>query len=231
MMTHATTAGTAPATKTTTPLPPARSAPWVPTLPEGPYRLPPGIRDRLSTALVGRKNRDAAFALAAFLARYWSSPQRLLCAIPVDRRALAEHEALGLTEARVRGALAVLVQVGFLARYEPEARKKYQRTEGGLRRRAILHKFGEEYGVAFGKANARAQAARGAGAPARRPAPPRSEPRQAPAASVAARRPVPVAPQVAQKQLLGGAVVLMGETGATSPLEGAIARLRRGMGL
>ncbi len=81
------------------------------------------------------------FDIAVFLARFWSSPRRLLCALPVDRRALAEHEALGLTEARVRGTLAVLVEVGFLARYEPEAGKKYQRTEGGLQRRAILHRF------------------------------------------------------------------------------------------
>jgi hypothetical protein len=134
----------------------------------GPYRLPAGVRDRLSAALAGRKNRDAAFALAVFLARFWSSPRRLLCAIPVDRRALAEHEALGLTEARVRGALAVLVEVGFLARYEPDPGKRYQRTEGGLQRRAILHRFGEEYAVAFTAANARAQAARGAPTPARR---------------------------------------------------------------
>lgn len=228
MMTHATTAGTAPATKTMMPLPPARRrAPWVPTSPEGPYRLPPGIRDRLSAALAGFKNRDAAFILALFLARYWSSPRKLLCAIPVDRRALAEHEALGLSEARVRGALAVLVEVGFLARYEPAAGKKYQRTESGLRRRAVLHRFGEEYAVAFANANTRAQAARGAPAPARRPAPPRPEPRQAPAASVAARR----APQVAQKQVLGGAVVFMGEERPPSPLEEAIEKLRRGIGL
>ncbi len=106
-------------------------AAWCPDS-AGPYRLPAGVRDRLSAALAGRKNRDAAFSLAVFLARFWSSPRRLLCAIPVDRRALAEHEALGLTEARVRGALAVLVEVGFLARYEPEAGKKYQRTRAAF---------------------------------------------------------------------------------------------------
>ncbi len=118
------------------------------------YRLPRSVADRLETALRGRKNAAACLALAHFLARFWSSPRRLLCALPVDRRALAGHEALGLTEARVRGALAVLVEIGFLARYEPDAGKRYQRTEGGLQRRAILHRFGEEYAVAFTAANA-----------------------------------------------------------------------------
>nr|WP_246102775.1 helix-turn-helix domain-containing protein [Methylobacterium terricola] len=135
------------------------------------YRLPRSVADRLETALSGRKNAAACLALAHFLARFWSSPRRRLCALPVDRRALAGHEALGLSEARVRGALAVLVEVGFLARYEPDPGKRYQRTEGGLQRRAILHRFGEEYAVAFTAANARAQAARGAPAPARRPNP------------------------------------------------------------
>jgi hypothetical protein len=210
-----------------------RSA-WCPDS-AGPYRLPAGIRDRLSAALEGRKNRDAAFALAVFLARFWSSPRRLLCAIPVDRRALAEHQALGLTEARVRGALAALVEVGFLARYEPEAGKRYQRTQGGLQRRAILHRFGEGYAVAFTAANARAQAARGAPAPGRRPIP-RPEPQRAPALNFAAPRAMP-ASQVAQKHPTGGSRVIMGEVewGETGPacegLEAALTRLRRGMGL
>lgn len=208
------------------------TSPWCPDSP-GPYRLPAGIKDRLSAALEGRKNRDAAFALAVFLARFWSSPRRLLCALPVDRRALAEHEALGLSEARVRGALAVLVEVGFLARYEPEAGKKYQRTEGGLQRRAILHRFGEEYAVAFTAANARAQAARGAPAPSRRSVP-RPQPQRAPAPNVAASRTVPT-PQVAQKQFLGGSRVIMGEMSQRNPaavcegLEAALERLRRGV--
>ncbi len=208
-------------------------AAWCPDS-AGPYRLPAGVRDRLSAALEGRKNRDAAFALAVFLARFWSSPRRLLCAIPVDRRALAEHEALGLTEARVRGALAVLVEVGFLARYEPEAGKKYQRTEGGLQRRAILHRFAEEYAVAFTTANARAQAARGAPAPSRRPVPSRPQPQRAPAPNVAASRVMP-ASQVAQKQSLGGSRVIMGEMDQPNPaticegLEAALERLRRGV--
>lgn len=202
------------------------------------YRLPRSVADRLETALSGRKNAPACLALAHFLARFWSSPRRLLCAFPIDRRALAEHEALGLTEARVRGALAALVEIGFIARYEPDAGKRYQRTEGGLQRRAILHRFGEEFGVEFAKANARAQVARGATAPARRPIVPPA-PMQAPMTSpvpsktTSPRRPANPLNLVAQKQSIGGAVVIMGENRQASdnPLEKAIERLRRGIGL
>jgi hypothetical protein len=196
------------------------------------YRLPRSVADRLETALDGRKNAGACLALATFLARFWSSPRGLLCALPVDRRALAGHEALGLTEARVRGALAVLVEIGFLARYEPEAGKKYQRTEAGLHRRPILHRFGEEYAVAFSKANARAQAARGAPPPARRPIARPEAPRPSPAI-LAAPGPIP-AHQLAQKQTPGGSRLIMGErreAESRSPLEAALARLGRGIGL
>ncbi|KMO22994.1 hypothetical protein QR78_05695 [Methylobacterium indicum] len=199
------------------------------------YRLPRSVADRLETALRGRKNAAACLALAHFLARFWSSPRRLLCAIPVDRRAIADRDDLGLSEARVRGALAALVEVGFLARYEPEAGKKYRRGEGGLQRRAILHRFAEEYAVAFTAANARAQAARGAPTPARRPIP-RPEPQRAPTANVAAPRHMPSA-EVAQKHPSPDRGVIMGEVErreaepACVGLEAALARLRRGMGL
>lgn len=213
-------------------------SPWVPT-PAGPYRLPRSIQDRLTVALEGFRNRDAAFALAHFLARFWSAPRRLLCAFPIDRRALAEHEALGLTEARVRGALAVLVEVGFLARYEPESGKRYQRTEGGLQRRAILHRFGEDYGVEFGKANAAAQQARGAPAPARRPVArpePRTSVRGGPTGRVALSGSGTLKPltQLAQKHSTSERGLIMGEQNRAapeSPLEAAIERLRRGVGL
>src|SRR3954447_1336172 len=82
----------------------------------GPYRLPRDVRDRLATDLASFRNRDAAFALATFLGRFWSTPSRLLTAFPIDRRELANHAALGLTEGRVRGAIRTLELVGFLDR-------------------------------------------------------------------------------------------------------------------
>src|SRR3954449_11962110 len=74
----------------------------------GAYRLPHDVRDHLTTALAPYRNRDAALALAVFVARFWSTPTRLLSAFPIDRRELADHAALGLTEARVRGAIRAL---------------------------------------------------------------------------------------------------------------------------
>ncbi|TGD93746.1 hypothetical protein EU555_33005 [Methylobacterium nonmethylotrophicum] len=200
------------------------------------------MRDQLTAALAGFRNRDAAFALATWLARFWSAPRKLLYAFPVDRRAIAGREDLGLTEARVRGALAALEEIGFLARYEPDPGKRYQRTAKGLHRRPLLFRFGEEYAVAFTAANARAQAARGAPAPARRPIP-RPEPQRAPAANVVApvrpailpgRPTIVPASQLAQKQAIGGSRVIMGEerrAESSSPLEAALARLGRGLGL
>src|SRR3954471_18246657 len=82
----------------------------------GPYRLPHDVCDRLAAALAPYRNRDAAFALATFLGRFWSMPTRLLTAFPIDRRELAEHAGLGLTESRVRGAIRTLEEVGSLDR-------------------------------------------------------------------------------------------------------------------
>jgi hypothetical protein len=127
----------------------------------GPYRLPHDIRDRLSTALMPYRNRDAAFALAVFLARFWSVPGRVTGAFPIDRRALAEHQVLELTEARVRGAIRVLEEIGFLTRAIPASGSRYKATAGGLQRKPILFTFGAEYLTAFVGANKRAAAARG----------------------------------------------------------------------
>jgi hypothetical protein len=126
-------------------------------------------------------------------------------------RPISELPAPPFQGARFRGALAVLVEVGFLARYEPDPGKKYQRTEGGLQRRAILHRFGEECAAAFTAANARAQKARGAQAP-RRPTganQSRSDPQRVPAANVAAPRAMLPA-ELAQKHPIGGSRVIMG---------------------
>src|SRR3954465_10848324 len=60
--------------------------PFTPSLSAGPYRLPHDVRDRLAAALMPFRNRDAAFALATFLGRFWSTPARLPPAFPIDRR-------------------------------------------------------------------------------------------------------------------------------------------------
>src|SRR4051812_3843408 len=125
----------------------------------GVYRLPYDVRDRLAAALAPYRNRDAAFALATFLGRFWSTPNRLLSAFPIDRRELANHVALGLTEARVRGAIRTLEEVGFLDRAVASG-STHQPTPDGLHRKPVLFMFGADYGPLFSAANRRAGAAR-----------------------------------------------------------------------
>src|SRR3954469_5792400 len=125
----------------------------------GPYRLPRDVRDRLTAALVPYRNRDAAFALATFLGRFWSMPSRLLTAFPIDRRELANHAALGLTEARVRGAIRTLEEVEFLDRAIASG-STHKPTPEGLHRKPVLFLFGSDYGPLFSAANKRAAAAR-----------------------------------------------------------------------
>jgi hypothetical protein len=145
--------------------------PFHPAQGEGPYRLPRDVRDRLVPALAGFRNRDAAFALAIFIARFWSVPGRVVGSFPIDRRELANRPDLGLTEAQVRGAIRVLEEVGFLDRALAPSGSRYQATEEGLHRKPILFAFGAEYGPAFIRANSRAAAARGGGFHKRRPIP------------------------------------------------------------
>src|SRR3954471_6860802 len=105
--------------------------PFTPSREAGPYRLPRDIRDQLLSALASFRNRDAAFALAVFLGRFWSAPGRIEQSFPIDRRALADHPDLGLTEARVRGAIRTLERVGFLDRVTADKGSRFQRLDSG----------------------------------------------------------------------------------------------------
>src|SRR3954468_15814545 len=116
----------------------------------GIYRLPHDVRDRLAAALAPYRNRDAAFALAVFFGRFWWTPARVLTAFPIDRRELAAHAALGLTEARVRGAIRTLEEVGFLDRPVRSASPHQPTPAGELHRKPVLFMFGSEYSPLFG---------------------------------------------------------------------------------
>jgi len=149
--------------------------PWTPVAPASPYALPRTIMERLTALLAPFRNRDSALALATMIGRFWSAPARIERAFPLDRRALTDHAALGLTEARVRGAIATLELVGFLTRDLPPAGSRYKATPEGLHRRPILFRFGGEFAPAFAAANVRAQRVRHAAPSDRRcSAPPSS---------------------------------------------------------
>jgi hypothetical protein len=121
----------------------------------GRYSLPRPVLDRLQAALAPAKNREAALVLAVFVARFWSAPGRLGLPFPIDRRALCGHHDLGLTEAKVRGAIAALEEVGYLARIVPEPGRRYQRTADGLHRQPLAFHFGAEFEALFAAANKR----------------------------------------------------------------------------
>jgi hypothetical protein len=133
--------------------------PFTPSFNDGPYRLPRDAHERLTTALASFKNREAAYALAVFIARYHSAPGKIIDAFPLDRRALANHPELGLTEKRIRSAIRTLEEIGFLDRAVTSG-SRYKPTEEGLRRKPIRFQFGSEYFPLFDAANKRAAAAR-----------------------------------------------------------------------
>src|SRR3954462_4166840 len=90
--------------------------PFVPSGQSGPYRLPRAVQEQLEKSLTDFRNDATAYALAVFLGRFWSSPNRLDLPFPIDRRALAHHRDLDLSEAKIRGAIKTLERAGFLER-------------------------------------------------------------------------------------------------------------------
>jgi hypothetical protein len=129
-----------------------------------PYRLPRDVQDRLASALAPYRNREAAFALAVFIARFWSAPGRIVESFHIDRRALSEGnssaaEDLNLTEKRIRSAIRTLEEIGFIDRAVTSG-SKYKATETGLQRKPVRFLFGSEYFPLFDAANKRAAAAR-----------------------------------------------------------------------
>ncbi len=207
------------------------SCPFLPADGAGPYRLPREARERLAGALAPARNREAAFALGVFLARFWSSPGRLALAFPIDRRALADRVDLGLTEARVRGALRALEEVGFLDRALPEKGSAYRLAGPGgeLHRKPVLFRFGREYAPLFAAANGRAAAARGGHERARRPLVPPPAPRPSTALPGALALNSPKTKGEAEKKVLMGEIIRRapGPQVRESALEAALERWRR----
>jgi hypothetical protein len=186
--------------------------PFTPSREVGPYRLPRDIQDQLLSALASFRNRDAAFALAVFIGRFWSAPGRIEQAFPIDRRALANHPDLGLTEAKVRGAIRTLERTGFLDRVEPDRGSRYQRTDtGDLHRKPVCFRLGLSYRASFEIANKRAQERRERQGSARRVIAPAQCLRPSPASAKARGLKSPKSISEAEKK------VLMGEIRSSPP--------------
>jgi hypothetical protein len=192
------------------------------------------VRDRLVAALAPFRNREAAFALAVFLGRFWSMSGRVALPFPIDRRALADRPDLGLTEKRVRSAIKTLEAVGFLARFVASG-SRYKATEEGLRRKPIPFQFGSDYAPAFIAANKRAAAARGRQEGARRIQTPDSA-RGPSLASTEARAKGPKSKSEANLSVLMGPFVKKSgipprASEPYAPLEAALERLKRAAGI
>lgn len=124
-----------------------------PTDRSGNYRFPRRIFELLEVRLRGFKNREAAHKLAAFLARMNAAPERHGpngSMFPIDRRALAQIEELGLAEYTIRGALKTLEAVGFIDR-QPVEGSPYQRVHrgSGIRKKPAQFRFGHDFAEAF----------------------------------------------------------------------------------
>jgi hypothetical protein len=202
----------------------------------GSYSLPHDVRDRLASSLAPFRNREAAYALAVFLARFWSAPGRIVEAFHIDRRALADHGELHLTEARVRGAIRTLEEIGFLDRAIPPSGSKYKATEEGLHRKPIRFVFGSDYAPLFIAANERATRAHGAHSGKRRPLTPSCSQRSSVALPVARFTNSPKSNSVADPLVNLGDLRKKERSGippkASEPnpaLESALERLRQGV--
>lgn len=135
----------------------AARRPFLPLQGNGPYKLPKAVQERLTAILAGYRNAEAAFRLATFLGRFWSTPSRITGPYPIDRRALADRADLDLTESRIRGAIKTLEEVGFLVRAIPASGSQYRQKGEELHRKPILWAFGADFVPAFLAANQRAR--------------------------------------------------------------------------
>lgn len=125
----------------------------------GPYRLPRAVQEQLEKSLKDFRNADTAYALAVFLGRFWSSPNRLDVPFPIDRRALSSHRDLDLSEAKIRGAIKALERVGFLERAAVGKGSRFRLKDTELHRKPISFQFGGEFRDLFAKANKRTKTA------------------------------------------------------------------------
>jgi hypothetical protein len=208
--------------------------PFHPSQGERPYRLPRDAHERLTVALASFKNREAAYALAVFVARYHSASSRIVDAFPIDRRALADRPDLGLTEDRIRGAIRTLEAVGFLDRAIAGGSTHKKTSDGELHRKPILFRLGAEYAPAFIAANRRAAAARGRHSGERRTLTPSTAQRSSTGDFQASPTKSPKATGVSESPVLMGEIV---KTSSIPPqaselnpdLEAALERLRRGV--
>jgi hypothetical protein len=202
--------------------------PFRPCIDTGPYRLPHDVRDRLGTALACYRNRDAAFALAVFIGRFWSAPRRIEQAFPIDRRALASRPDLGLTEAKVRGAICTLERVGFLDRVTPDRGSHYQRLDtGDLHRKPVPFRLGLDYRAFFEAANKRVQKRRERQGQERRVIAPANALRSPLASREARLLKSPKSISVAEKKVIMGEIRRPPEPTSPNPkLEAALNRWR-----
>jgi hypothetical protein len=208
--------------------------PFHPSQGEGPYRLPRDAHERLTVALASFKNREAAYALAVFLARYHSAPSRIVDAFPIDRRVLADRPDLGLTEDRIRGAIRTLEAVGFLDRAIAGGSTHKKTSDGELHRKPILFRLGADYAPAFIAANRRAAAARGRHSGERRALAPSTPQRTSSVDFRASPLNSPKATGVSESPVLMGEVRkeigIPPQASELNPdIEAALERLRRGV--